>query len=369
LRAAFTTWICAACQQAYAVFVMVTASHLPNPLVEPAYEHCSALTRQLGTPQALALRYMAEIDIEHFKGRYAAAERACERAEQTLIDHCVGVSRELGQIRSTLLVMAHSDRGDFKANAERAPYWLEDADRRQDRFYGNWLRAAYSLVWMAQDQPARAREEIARAEAEWAASKGGTFETACALYLDAICRYEDSPGTYAQAAQGRQSVLASPVANTPLLQGYLHLHRAWGALRELGSRPKLHSPAEITKLEKQLDRAIRSLRQLRLPVWSGAADALEANKLVLHFQPDDANNLLERAYGSFMTGHNYALAACVRRRWGEVVGGNTGLRWVGEADVELRRLGVLAPARFARAYFSPFSATEYDRCSEPTIGD
>ncbi|HEX6243755.1 MAG TPA: BREX system ATP-binding domain-containing protein [Polyangiales bacterium] len=355
-------------QQAFAVFVMTTASHLPTPLVAPAFEHCRALTKQLGTPAAQALMYMAEADLEYFQGKYNSAERACERAERTLINGCVGVSRELGQIRSSLLVMCHSDRGDFHSNAERALAWLEDADRRRDKFYGNWLRAAHALVWIAQDQPARARAEIARAEAEWPASTGGTFETACALYLDACDRYEDLPDTYRRAAQARDTVLQSPVVHSPMLQGYLHLHSAWGALRELGARPAQHDPASRRALRKQVEQAVAGLRKLDFPAWSATADAHQANLLVLDGEQDQADDLLERAYGGFMASHHYALAACVRRRWGEVVGGDVGLRWQSEADQELGRLGVVAPARFARAYFSPFSATGFERCSEPTLG-
>jgi tetratricopeptide (TPR) repeat protein len=353
-------------QQACATFVMVTAGHLPNPMIEGAFEQCRVLTAKLANANAQALLYMAEVEIEHFRGRYTAAERACERAERTLINQCVGVSRELGQIRSTLLIMAHSDRGDFSANAERALGWLEDADRRSDKFYGNWLRAAYSLVWMAQDMPARARTDIARAEAEWPAAKGGTFETACVLYLDALDRYEDLPNVHESAAQGRVTVLESPVVHTPLLQGYLHLHRAWGCLRELGARPKAHSEESRSALRKLLEHSITSLRKLGLPSWVGTADACEANMHLLDGDRNQADSLLERAYGTLADAHYYAFAACARRRLAEVVDGDLGRRWQAEADTELQRLGVVAPARFARAYFSPFSATSYERCSEPT---
>jgi tetratricopeptide (TPR) repeat protein len=356
-------------QQAFAVFVMTTAGHLPTPLVAPALETCRALTKAQPTPIAQARLHMAEAEFEYFQGKYNAAERACERAERTLINACVGVSRELGQIRSTLLVMAHSDRGDFRSNAERALSWLEDADRRRDKFYGNWLRASYALVWMAQDQPERARREIARAEAEWPASTGGTFETACALYLDACDRYEDLPGTHQRAAQARATVLQSPVVHSPMLQGYLHLHRAWGALRELGSRPKQHAAASRRTLRRQIQESVANLRKLSVLVWSATADAYEANLFVLDGELDRADDLLERAFSGFVATHHHALAACIRRRWGEVVGGDVGLRWQSESDLELGRLGVVAPARFARAYFSPFSAHSFDRCSEPTLSD
>jgi eukaryotic-like serine/threonine-protein kinase len=356
-------------QEALAVFVMVTVSHLPNPLVEPAFARCAELARALGSAPAQALLALAEVEIEHFRGRYHEAARACEEAERTLIDGCVGVTRELGQVRSTMIVMAHSDRGDFRAYAGRAQAWIEDADRRRDRFYGNWLRAANALVWMAEDVPQRARDELARAEAAWPAAKGGTFETACALYLDAIDRYEDRPLAHEHAGQGRASVLESPVANTPLLQGYLHLHRAWGVLRELGARSSRHDELARAGLRKKAERAVKSLRRLGLPVWSAAADAFEANLCVLDGELARAAELLRQAHARFEQGQQLALAACVERRLGEVLGGLVGSAHWQSADRLLHGLGVVAPARFARAYFSPFNAREFEASSEATVVD
>ncbi|HKU42437.1 MAG TPA: hypothetical protein VJR89_29965, partial [Polyangiales bacterium] len=57
---------------------------------------------------------------------------------------------------------------------------------------------------------------------------------------------------------------------------------------------------------------------------------------------------------SFRSIQHLACAACARRRRGELMGGELGLRWVAEADAELERLGVRRPERFARAYFSVF---------------
>ncbi|HKU41647.1 MAG TPA: AAA family ATPase, partial [Polyangiales bacterium] len=264
-------------QEAYAVFVGVTASHLPNPLVGPALERCRALATQLGTPYAHALVEMATAEVEHFASNYSAAERACERAERILLTGCTGISRELGQIRSAAVLILHSNRGDFGTHLPRALQWLDDADRRGDVFHANWLRAGCSLAWMAQDEPERARLEIERAEAAWPAAHGGTFETACALYLDALDRYEDQPGVHLRPAQGRASVLGSIVAQTPLLRGYLLLQRAWGQLRAAGRRER----SEVVPLSLADARAaIDELRGLGRVEWAAYADALEANLMV-----------------------------------------------------------------------------------------
>lgn len=342
--------------QAYAVFVMVTASHMPNPLVEPALEQCRALSQRSVDPYAHALREIAIAELEHFRGQYASAERACERAERTLLTSCAGVSRELGQVRSMRLVILHSNKGDFRSHIKRALEWLDDADRRNDVFNGNWLRAACSLAWMAQDTPARAREEIARAERAWPASMGGTFEAACALYLDALDRYEDRPDVRSRPAQGRASVLGSLVVQAPLLQGYVQLQRGWGCLRELGVRAQKYDSNQRQILRSEIEQVIAELRRLALPIWTATADAFEANlRLLSEPYGDEVDSLLERAHTGFYSAQLFALAACAKRRRGEIALGELGEGWLAEADLELDRLGVKSPQKFARAYFSMFS--------------
>jgi hypothetical protein len=161
-------------------------------------------------------------------------------------------------------------------------------------------------------------------------------------------------------------VLESPVVQTPLLQGYLHLHRAWGCLRELGARPKHLNEVRREALRKQVEQSIRQLRKLGLVIWSAVGDTYEANLHLLDGRLDEADALMEGAYASFVDAHQLALTACARLRWGEIVAGEQGERWRSEAEADLRRLGVSAPARFARAYFSPFSVVAHGLCSDAT---
>jgi hypothetical protein len=343
-------------QEALVTFVMVTAGHLPNMLVEPAFEQCKVLTEaRANDGYAQAIYFMALAEIEHFRGDYTSAQLACEHAEQALLERCVGVSRELGQVRSLMLVMAYSDRGDFRTHAQRALTWLEDAEHRGDLFRRAWLGCAQSLAWMAQDNPVRARAEMARAEQTWPAGLGGTFETACALFLDAIDRYEDVRDVHERPAQGRASVLHSPVAQTALLQGYLHLQVAWGCLRNLGSPARAQTRKEADPLYLRAQEAVQKMRGLGVRNWLSVADALAGNLALLSGQRKEAEMLFERAQTGFVASHMAALGACAKRRRGEIVGGELGGRWIQEADSDLSHLGVSAPARFARAYFSPFA--------------
>lgn len=347
-------------QQAQAVFIMVTASHLPNGLIPSVLERCRLLTTRSAEPYAHALYQMAIAEVEHFRGQYTVAERACERAERTLLSSCVGVSRELGQVRSVSLIMAHSNKGDFRSHFRRAIEWLDDADRRGDVFHGNWLRVGCSLAWMALDQPERARADLRRAEETWPAARGGTFEAACVFYLDALDRYQDRANVYETVAQSRPSIFNSLVAQTPLLQGFVHLQRGWGCLRELGARGQLRCATEREVLREGASKAVASLRALEFPIWRATADAFEANLLHLSgAEPSSIDGLLESAIEILSDAQLLALAACARRRRGELTSTALADRWLVDADVELERLGVKMPVLFARAYFSPYSLAEH----------
>ena len=344
-------------QRALALFVTGTASHLPNALVRPALDLCRQLTDELRSARANVLLLVAEAELAHFEGNFLAAELHCEKAERVLLESCTGAARELADVRIRSLLIQYSQKGDYRSIFSRSSGWLLEAEARQDRFYANWLRAAHALVWVARDQPEKARAELARAESDWSGG-AGVFESAVALYLDVIDRYEGNPQAVERAAQGRTAVLQSPASQTPFLQGYLWLHRGWGALRTLARGGNAREGAEL---------AVSQLRGLGLKIWQGAADALAANLAFLAGHREEAIALIERGELTLRELNLLSLAACARKRRGEFTAGALGARLKSEADVQLVELGVAAPDRFAAAYFGPFavggSSTDSDTLS------
>jgi serine/threonine protein kinase len=335
-------------QRALALFVAGTASHLPNPLVQPALELCRRLTETSGDAYARVLLLLAEAELAHFEGDFLSAELACERAERVLLDSCPDASRELADVRTRYVLVQYSQKGDYKSIFARSTAWLADAETRQDRFYANWLRAAHALAWVARDRPEWARAELERAEADWPGGSG-VFEVAVALYLDVVDRYEGRTAENRMPAQGRKSVLESPASQTPFLAGYLWLHRAWCALRALARGGT--ERAEVAE-------AVRQLRALGLSSWRGCADALEANLAFLEGRRESAISLLEAAERTLRQLNLLSLAACARKRRGELAAGSLGTRLVSEGNAQLEELGVVAPDRFAAAYFAPFELSQ-----------
>jgi hypothetical protein len=217
-------------------------------------------------------------------------------------------------------------------------------------FQVNMLRSACSLVWVAHDQPERARAELNKAAAAWPEG-AGVFQIGVALFLDAVDRYEGDETAHLHPAQGWQSVLSSPAAATPFLQGYVCLHQAWGAIRCLALRPDDPAARQLAST------AMATLRKLALPIWTQVAEALEANFEHLRGAQARALELLQRSELGFRGLHMLCWAACARRRRGELTGGMLGQRLAQEAEAELRDLGIVRPDKWCRAYFSMYEAT------------
>jgi serine/threonine protein kinase len=337
--------------RACATFVSLTAGLFFNPLIAPALGLCRELTHALGTPYARALLCSAEGEAAHFSGRFLVAEAAFEQAERILLESCVGAHRELASVRNGAVLIEYAQKGDFQAQLERTLGWQADAAARGDTFHENVLRVAHSIVWIAQDKPAKARTELELAATQWRQG-GGAYEVGMLEFFDVLDRYEGRDDVHLRPLQGREDILNSPAASTPFLAGYVHLQRAWGSLRALAA-------GRHTRGERVLaHEAIRGLRALGPEIWQAVADAYQANFDYLNGARESALEQLAAAEGRFRQLHMRCLAACARMRHGELSGGSFGVRLEREAAAELRQLGVVRPDRWCKAYFSVFDPGE-----------
>jgi hypothetical protein len=227
----------------------------------------------------------------------------------------------------------------------RTQRWLREAEETQDKFHTSMLRVAHAIVWIAHDQPEQARSELDRAEAEWT-GPAGILAVVATLYRDIVDRYthRDRP---AQAL--RAEILASPSAQTPFLAGYVELHSIWHAIGTV-ARNGAGAVAELLRAREALSR----LRGFGLEIWLGVADALEANLDYLQGERETALQRLEESEQTFRRLHMLCLAACARKRRGQFMHAELGIRLQLEADTQLQQLGIVDVERWSRAYWSVF---------------
>ena len=329
--------------QACAVFVIAAAGHVPESLIDAPLALCERLTATTSDPYARAILGAAQAQRANFKGDFLAAESGFERSERILLESCVGATRELAMVRDMAVFIQYAHKGDFRTQIDRTQRWLAEANALKDTFHTSMLRVAHAIVWIAHDQPGRARAELRRAERE-GSLVGGTLDAVVALYDDIAERYEACEG--ARERGPRDEILRGNAEHTPFLSGYLLLDDAWWAMRDVARGRGADGrdiPAWIAKL-----------RRFEADVWTAVADALEANWVHLRGDREGALRLAEASEQGFCRLHMLCLAACARKRRGQFVAGALGARLEDEADADLRRLGVVDVERWTRAYWSMY---------------
>jgi len=96
----------------------------------------------------------------HLIGHYGEAHAPLERAETMFAEHTIGSIWERNSLRMFRLWAARQ-AGAVRAGRELYEETVRDAERRGDRFVEASTRRSMNQVWLAADDPARARAEMA----------------------------------------------------------------------------------------------------------------------------------------------------------------------------------------------------------------
>jgi hypothetical protein len=117
-------------------------------------------------------------------GDFANCETLCLRAQSAFRDHCTGVAWEVVTSQAFAL-WAMVYQGKMASLSERLPAIVADAQSRDDRFaFATLMLGPLHLVGLAQDEPARVREQCDAAMRDWTADLC-VFQRMCALFVRA----------------------------------------------------------------------------------------------------------------------------------------------------------------------------------------
>jgi hypothetical protein len=103
------------------------------------------------------------------------------------------------------------------------------------------------------------------------------------------------------------------------------------------------------RLVRAAARDARDLHAIGMPWTTALAQSLDAGVALVTGAPHGREQL-ERAHAELAAAGMVVHAAVVRRRLGELTGGDQGARVIAEVDALLAAQGVRAPGRFARFY-------------------
>jgi hypothetical protein len=206
------------------------------------------------------------------------------------------------------------------------------------------------LARIAEDDVADARQLVRDALAPW--SQGGFHvQHLYALRLEAYGDlYEGRPHmAYARVVDAWGAIRASQLLRVQFGRIDMRLLRARVAVASAAARRSGRAPL-LAQAEEDAAALEREVRRDARP----AATLIRACIAAVKGDHTAARQLLASAAYGYDSAGMVLLAACARRRLGEVAGGSEGEWTMAEMDVALRRQGVARPDRWIRMYAPGF---------------
>jgi predicted Ser/Thr protein kinase len=298
-------------------------------------DHVRKLDAHRDDPTLRGLVSLSESAIAYWACHLASAEQLAREAERVFREEATGANAEMKTARM-FLTFAMRYRGSWAHLRELRDEYVEDAERRGDRYVATSVNRYCSVLWLAADDPAGARKMLA--EAKWMLPNLA-FHTQHWYELDAraeIAMYEgtierDMPELEPLFDGLERSVLLRLVTIRSIalwLRGRLALHTG----REDDARRIAAQLGRIDNIRPKVFRAMldagiaaRARDPRAVAKFREARDLADAHELKLH-------------------------GAAARYQLGKLLGGSEGQEHVAAAERTMIAEGIVKPERFADWY-------------------
>ena len=277
----------------------------------------------VGTPYVIANADLVEGIAASLEGRWRIGAEMCEHAEQQFLDHCTGVTWELGTSRSFGL-RCHQFRGDIRAITERFPAMVRDAEERGDRYFATNIVLFSHYVNLAADDPQKMTEQIEAAMHGW--SHAG-FHVQHMWHLRAGVENAIYEGrgmlAWTRLAQSWRAASGSLVARVQFTGVVLQDLRGRAAL---AAASDASSPRERARMSDLADRSAKRIEKERTDWGPVLSNLLRAGSAFMHGRVDKTMKLLHEVESIGEQQEMFLHVACARHRRGELLGGDEGAR-------------------------------------------
>ncbi len=275
----------------------------------------------------------------HYRGRFRAAKEALDPLQ------AVVTNRRVAQ-HSALLFTLHSIQhlGDMAELTDRYTRALAEAEERGNLFMSVALRTSTAAsVWLAADDPDRARRELREAMAQWAQKRFSSPEWRAIVSETEVDLYVgDFASAYARVKGLSRALLRNCffVYHTRVMVAFTQGRAAVASLHGL------QGTARRTRL-RDARHWTRVLKTKRMPWTAPLASILEASVALATGEPEDAQAALRATVEGAEAVEMALHAAAARRELGALMGGDEGAKLVQDADDAMTSLGIRMPARLA----------------------
>lgn len=306
-------------------------------------DEAGQLAAESGHPHAEGMATMARGIAEFTSGRWATAVPLLDRADEIFRARCTGVTWELDTAHAFAL-WGLIYMGEFAEMGRRTSLLLQEAEERGDRYASTTFGAfMHPHALLAADQPAAARESVARSREQWA-SGGFYLQDLCALMTDALIDTYEGDG---QRGFERYASHWKEIKSSQLLQSQairmLTLHfRARAALAgAVQGRPQL-ARAAAADAKRLAGENIAWCVPYSTVLYAGVA--LVDNRV------DEAKRLLRESAAGFDEVNMRSHAESARLLLGELVGGSEGSDLIAGAQSWMASHGIRNPRAMARMH-------------------
>ncbi|MEP6920242.1 MAG: protein kinase [bacterium] len=307
------------------------------------------LAQRTGHPHAIGLSIWATGVCAYLSGHWKTAAELCERAAEILRDQCTGVTWELS-IANRFMLSAMLYLGEVAEVSRRVPILLSAALEEGNVFAATDLRTRLNLVWLAADDPDRARGEAIEALKAWP-HEGFHLQHYSAMHaLAQIELYTGDTEVVWKHLQGQWKGLEdSMLLRIQVLRiEAMHL-RARAALATAGNSGD--NGRRLLVAEKMARRIAGENMPWATP-FAGLVRAGIANR---RNEKTKAVSLLAEAIEGFSLADIELYAAATRRRLGEILDNERGVKLLAEADEWMVSQRIKDPVKMTRMLVPGFN--------------
>jgi serine/threonine protein kinase len=304
-------------------------------------EMAQAIATRIDHPHALGLAAWAAGTSAYLEGRWHDGHALNDRALAIYRDRCTGVAWEAASARAFSLWSLYY-LGELAEIGRRLPSLIKQARDRGDLYDATNLRTSHTNIWwLAVDDPARAAAEAGEAIREWS-PKGFHLQhyyelstlAQCDLYEGrALAAHQRVLGRWAQM---KRALLFEIVA----VKVEMLFLRARTALAAAAQRP-----AERAVLLASAAEDARHLAEAKMPWARAVAVLIDACLAAAAGHVEVSCRRFGEAAFKLNNESMRLLAACARRRQGELLGGDEGAALVAEAESWMHEQRIVQPAR------------------------
>ncbi|HEY0407395.1 MAG TPA: protein kinase [Pyrinomonadaceae bacterium] len=306
-------------------------------------KEAEALSEKALKPQVKGLIIINEAAAAYLVGEWRRAYELCERAVELLRDQCTGVNWELTTAHRFLL-NSLMFLGELKEVSHRLPVLLAAAKEQGNLFAATDLRTRLNLVWLAADDPTRARAEVIDALREWPHQGFHLQHYSSLSAMAQIMLYtNDGPVAWKHFSQQWSQMKSSVLLRIQVLRveaNYLLARCALAAAEQSAERPRLLRIAE---------RIAGQIKRERVKWAAPYVPLILAGVSGLRGQHAPAATFLKAAADGFDAVEMSLNATIARRHLGQLIGGDEGRQLVARADEWMTAQLIKKPELLARA--------------------